>query len=248
MSSTSSASSFQSYDLNETFIVSKEQASGIPTVTNLCPRQAPATKACLKPTSTSKLTFVKPNEVIKPKGRPKPIRALPQHAICGQGKASQTSASTPPKTKMESVSTPKVNGLVRRQGSISMSTNQSHTPFKTQKLLEAANTPKTKDAPGRRSSNPTEQSVTRVATPSKPKKSDQMLTPRRRGSVASSRSISSVPTPIRRQKSAVEGFGAGRNLALNSNHTANSRRMQRPATPENGVSTSSDTTTPPNAG
>ena len=222
-----------SNDLNETFTISKGSASDISSIPTVCARKVPVTKASLKPLTGSsgmpKPTFT------KPKGRPQPVKAVPQARI-GNRNAAQTPkslGSTPGRQK----------GSVTSEKQLS----SSQTPSMVQRS-KSFTTPKAHSTARTRSSISTGQPIKSAQTPSKAKKPELLVTPRKRGSATGTPRSSSttVSTPVRRCSSAVE---AGMTKKTGATQDQNKgKRVHRPATPENGICVSRDTVTPTNPG
>lgn len=229
VSSTSSALSYQSNDLNETFVITKGSSSDIPSIPNVCPRKVPTTKASLKPVNgtnaLSKPTFT------KPKGRPQPVKAL---APPGISKKAPRTPSDPYKSSKVLRSTPgrRLSGISTEQG-----VSRPQTPSNIQRSKSFTTPVKPSTATGKRSSFSTGQPVKCVQTPTRAKKSEVPVTPRRRGSATPKDSTKTVPTPVRRRSS-----------IANKTEPAKGKDAPRPATPENLTSVSSETLTPPNPG
>lgn len=227
VSSTSSALSYQSNDLNETFVITKGSSSDIPSIPNVCPRKVPTTKASLKPVNgtnaLSKPTFT------KPKGRPQPVKAL---APPGISKKAPRTPSDPYKSSKVLRSTPgrRLSGISTEQG-----VSRPQTPSNIQRSKSFTTPVKPSTATGKRSSFSTGQPVKCVQTPTRVKKSEVQVTPRRRGSATPKDSTKTVPTPVRRRSS-----------VANKTEPAEGKNAPRPATPENLTSVSSETITPPN--
>ena len=230
VSSTSSALSHQSNDLNETFLITKGSSSDIPSVPNVCPRKVPNTKASLKPVNGTN-ALAKPT-FTKPKGRPQPVKALAPPGI--SKKAPQT-PNDPLKSSKVLRSTPvrRLSGVSTEQG-----ISRSQTPSNIQRSKSFTTPVKPSTATGKRSSFSTGQPVKSAQTPTRVKKSEVPLTPRRRGSATPKDSTKTVPAPVRR-----------RSNVANKVEPAKGKDVFRPTTPENVSSVSgSDTVTPPNPG
>ena len=246
VSSTSSAVSVQSSDLNETFVVSKGSSSDIPSIPTVCAHKVPATKACLKPVNgTSALT--KPT-FAKPKGRPQPVKALPQPAT------NSKKAPPTPNGPLKSKRMPSTPGRRQSGTCTEQMVTRSQTPSSVQRS-KSFTTP----VRANRASIPTGQPIRKAQTPTKGKNPAVPLTPRRRGSVTPTKgknpvvpltprrrgsvtpraSTTTVPTPVRRCSSGTVAAGFSQ---------TNGKNTPRPSTPEHTICSSSDSVTPPNPG
>jgi len=221
--------SYQSTDLNETFVITKGSSSDIPSIPNVCPRKVPTTKANLKPVNgtnaLSKPTFT------KPKGRPQPLKAL---APAGISKKAPQIPNDPTKSGKVLRSTPgrRPNGISTEQG-----VSRPQTPSNIQRSKSFTTPVKPSTATRKRSSFSTGQPVKSAETPTRAKKSEVPLTPRRRGSATPKDSTKTIPTPVRRRSS-----------VANKTEPAKGKNAPRPSTPENLTGVSSESITPPNPG
>ena len=220
-------------DLNETFTVSKGSALDVPSIPSVCPRKVPPTKASLKPINGTN-GVLKPT-FTKPKGRPQPVKALPQTGVSTR-KAPPTPksvGSTPGRSKSSLTSVPQLN--------------QSQTPSNVQRS-KSFTSPNTSATARNRNSISTGQPKKSSQTPSKTKKPELAVTPRRRGSATATprNSLTTVPTPVRRRSSAIQ-TGTTDKAGVSLVQTRG-KGVHRPSTPGNGTGVSSSTVTPPNPG
>ncbi|KAJ7379352.1 hypothetical protein OS493_016586 [Desmophyllum pertusum] len=210
VSSTSSALSLQSNDLNGTFVVSKGSSSDISSIPTVCARKVPTSRASLKPvngtSALSKPTFT------KPKGRPQPVKALPQPG---------TNSRKAPPTPIDPLKSTRVLGSTPGRRPSGTSTERCDKVEK--QYFNRA------------------QPVKRAVTPSRAKKPEVPLTPRRRGSATPRDSSTKPPTPVRRRNSSAIAAGT-----TNRAGPAKGKNVPRPSTPAQEPCVSSDTVTPPN--
>lgn len=272
-SSTSSASSLSSAlsqsnpDLNETFTILDSSVSDASLIPSACARKVPTTKASLKPLTGSSALSKRGSSVIKPKGKPQPVKALPQSGKVSTKKAPQISrslGSTPGKQKGNGMSDqtlrkPRTPSEVQRSKSFTTPRKASFTANEHQKgslnseqLVD--NCRQTPSAVQRSKSFTTpnnaaaknRSSISVRLTPSKEKDPGLPATPRRRASNKTTprKSLTTVPTPVRRRGSAVDTCATSK--AGPSQAQTRSKALLRPSTPNGGSSEVKAVVTPPN--
>ena len=209
-------------DLNDTFTISKGPPTDISALPSVCPRKAPATKACLKPVNGT--SGVPKTKFTKPQGRPQPVKALPQ----------------PGKSNKKSPPTPISLGSTPGRSKSSLTSNQQLDRSQTPSSVKRSKSFTTPSAVRNKSTISTGQSVKGSQTPSK-RKSEIIVTPRTRGSTTPTprNSQTPVPAPVKRCGSAVEA-GVSK--------VQTKAKGYRPSTPANSSCVSSSTETPLNPG
>lgn len=213
--------------MNETFVISKGSSSDISSIPTVCARKVPVTKACLKPVNGNS-ALTKPT-FSRPKGRPQPVKALPQPV---------THSKKAPPTPTDVLKSKKVPGHTPGRRWSGMCSEQMVTRSQTPNSIQRSksfNTPVRQS----RSNTPTGQAVRRAQTPTKGKSTTVPLTPRRRGSVTPRASASKVQTSVQRRKSGTTAPASSK---------AHNKNAPLPSTPENACYASIDNVTPPNPG